>query len=295
MDFSFFFGPNKTHFVFYENGMVEAGSTMPFHGIVSRGLFNKLRENNVPNEVWYNNAHLLEREDLNSDSNVQDLLMLKEYAAECKVLSFSESAACAKLYIENYFDGLKAKNIAKCEIWNIKEGHISSVWKVSFFDSSSKENHFIINVARDYEAGIELKITSENMKAIAEHYPYINMAKVYDIRKILLNYNDNPYEVVATRNEWIEDTYEIHMVKDKLNGKEQYLLVERFLTKEGSPAHISSIYGRRFSEEESAKIKDDIDLFLNNASKCLSHTPNLNINDGDVVWDGENTVVIAIH
>lgn len=273
--------------------MVGAGKTIPFHGIISRGLLNKLKENNVPNEVWLNKAHLLER-DLNSDSNVQDLLMLKEYAADCKVLSFSQSSACAKLYMENYFDSLQAKNITQCDIWNIKEGHTSSVWKVSFFDSSSKENHFIINVARDYEAGIELKTTSEKMKAIAEHYPHLNMARVYDIRKILLNYNDNPYEVVVTINQWIEDSYEIHVVKDKLNGKEQYLLVERFLTKEGSPAHISSIYGRRFTEEESAKIKDDRDIFLTNASKWLSYIPNLNINDGDVVWDGKNAIVVAV-
>jgi len=48
------------------------------------------------------------------------------------------------------------------------------------------------------------------------------------------------------------------------------------------------------SEEESAKIKDDIALFLTNASKCLSHIANLNINDGDVVWDGEKAIVVAI-
>ena len=294
MDFSFFFGPDKTPFAFHENGMVGAGTTIPFHGIISRGLLNKLKENNVPNEVWHNNAHLLEMEDWYSDSNVQYLLTLKEYAADCKVLSFSQSSACVKLYMENYFDCSDAKNIAQCEIWNIKEGHTSSVWKVSFFDSDSKENQFIINVARDYEAGIELKTTFEQMKAIAERSPHINMAKVYDIRKILLNYNDNPYEVVVTINQWIEDSYEIHVVKDKLNGKEQYLLVERFLTKDGSPAHISSIYGRRFSEEESAKIKDDIDLFLTTASKCLSHIPILNINYGDVVWDGKKATIVAV-
>ncbi len=37
------------------------------------------------------------------------------------------------------------------------------------------------------------------MQAIAKHCSHINMAKVYDIRKILLNCNDNSDEVAAIK------------------------------------------------------------------------------------------------
>jgi hypothetical protein len=292
MDFSFFFGPDKTPFVLHENSMAEAASAIPFHGIISRGLLNKFKENNLSFTVWYENAHLLERDGLNNDSDDRNLLKLREYTAECRVLSFSQSAACAKLFIEKYCADLTAENTARCEIWNLKEGHTSSVWKVSIFDSNSKAYHFVVNVARDNEAGFELENASERMKAIAEHCPDINMAKVYDIQKILSDDDDNPYEVVITKNEWIEDSSEIHMINDKVSGKEQYILVERFLTKEDAPSQVTSIGGRRFSDEESSKIKADIDLFLNNASSDFSL--NININNGDVVWDGERAIVIAI-
>ncbi len=294
MDFNFFFGPDKTSFMLSENGMVEENSTMPFHGIISRGLLNKLIDSNVSNEVWYNNAVSLERENLNSDLNSEDLLLLCKYAAECKTLTFGQSAICVKLYMVNYFDKLLTEEIADCEIWNIKEGHTSSVWNVSFVDSSSKEIQFIINVARDYEAGIELKETSEIMQSISNQCPNVNMAEVYDIRKILLNNCDKPYKVVVTRNEFIENSYEIHEVSNNQNGMNEYLLVERFLTKENNPAQIFSIYGRRFSEDEQNKIKNNIDLFITSASKCISHIPTINVNEGDVVWDGERAIVVAV-
>lgn len=292
MELAFFYGPDKIPFRLKEKGMVESDSAIPFHGIISRGLLAKFIKEGLTNQTWYKYSHLIGQTAL--ENQEPDLIQLQEYARECGVLSFGHSTTCVKLFIENYCNDLITEDNAQCEIWNIKEGHTSSVWKISIFDSNSKEHHFIINVARDYEAGIELKTTSEQMIAIAEHCPNTNMAKVYEIQKILLNYNDNLFEVIVTRNEWIKDSYEIHTVKDTLNEKEKYLLVERFLTKEDTPSQITSIYGRRFSEEESIKIKADIDFFLNNASSRLSPTPTLNINDGDVVWNGERAIVIAV-
>ncbi len=284
----FYFGPDKTPFILGQS------DPMPFHGIVSRGLLKKLIENNIRNEVWCNNTHLLERDCLDSDSTSHDLLKLREFAAECKVLSFGQSTACAKRYLENYFNKLLHNDDGLCEIWNIKEGHTSSVWKVSYFGSSFHENHFILNVARDHEAGIELEITSEKMMRIAECYPDINMAKVYDIRKIPLIYNNKPCEVVVTRNEWINNSYEIHFRKNKQTGKYDFLMVDRFFTSENNPAYITSILGRIFTNEEVNIIRNEIKLFITKATACLAEKPKIDINDGDVVWDGEKAIVIAI-
>lgn len=255
-----------------------------------KGLLNKLKENNVSNEVWYKNAHLLEREDLNCGSNVQDLLILKEYAAECKVLSFRQSAACVKLYVEKYFAGLEASHIAKCEIWNIKEGHTSSVWKVAFA-SEEKFDSFAVNVARDEEAGIALKASSEKMKIIGIKFPEINLAKVLDI--YALQDRSLPSLVVITRNEWIDNSYEIHSRKNK-TGEDELLMVERFLTSKNNPAYITSVLGRIFTAEEVRNIKKEINIFLTKATAYLPGKPEININDGDVVWDGEKAIVVAI-
>jgi len=270
--------------------MVGAVTTMPFHGIISKGLLNKLRENNIPNEVWLNNAHLLEK-DLNSDLNLQDLLTLKEYAADCKVLSFSQSATCVKRYMEKYIDGLKANNIIQCEIWNIKEGHASSVWKVTIV-SIEKIEHFAVNIARDDEGGISLMESSEKLKIIGSQFPKINLAKVLDI--YVLQDISLPSQVVITKNEWIDNSYEVHSRKNKQTGEEELLMVERFLTSENNPTYITSVLGRIFTTEEVKKIQNKINIFLTKAAACLPEKPEININDGDVVWNGRKAIVVAI-
>lgn len=293
MRFHFFFGPDMVEFVPSDKGTSKSDTGVPFHGIISRGLLNRMIEKKVGNEVWYQNAHRLDTLVFEKESSDADASMLGKLANECRVLSFGQSAFCARLFIENHCKEMNKFDDADCEIWNIKEGHTSSVWKITILNpQDSREHQFVINVARDYEAGVELETTSEKMKAIAEHCPDINIAKVLDIQKIPLNYNEALVEVVVTKNEWIENSYEIHAAKDKLDGKEQYVLVERFLTKEESPSQITSIYGRRFSTEESIRIRRDIESFLNRASSFASTS--LNINEGDVVWNSQNAVVVAI-
>lgn len=292
MNYNFFFGFEKTPFILYNNGVIKSNPSTPFHGIISLGLYNKLNKQKINSEIWHKNAHKLEFSELENDSSDAALSMLKECAKECKVLSFAQSALCAKLYVENYCKELTTGNEGYCEIWSIKEGHTSSVWKITIINSDLKELHFIINVARDYKAGFELKTTSIKMRDMVKHCPNINMAKVYDIQKVYLNYDNTPLEVIVTRNECIKNSYEIHSTINKANGKEQYLLVEKFLTDIDHPSQITSIYGRKFSEKEEIKIKNDIDFFLTNAKKIIP--TDININEGDTVWDGKKATVIAI-
>lgn len=289
MEFTFFFGADKTPFALYKNGVVQASLSTPFHGIISLGMLNKMRENNVKAELWHNHAHFLEDKSLGHNINTKDLLMLKKYATECKMLSFGMSSASVKLYLEKHF--AKDHNITKCEIWNIKEGHISSVWKVAV-SSRKKTKLFAINVARDNKAGIALKTSSEKIKAICNRYPEINLAKVFDI--YTLQDKLLPGKVVITRNEWIDNSYEIHSRKNKHTQKDELLMVERFLTSENRPCHITSILGRIFTPKEVQKIQNDINTFLTKAATCLPQKPEININNGDVVWDGEKAIVVAI-
>lgn len=290
MDVRFFFGPDKIPFGVQENGMVDEASIIPFHGIISRGLISKLQDNQIHPEVWNRYAHLLD----SGSSNNPEFRRLRKLASECKVLSFGQSALCAKRFVESYPDDLFAADHLQCDLWNLKEGHTSSVWKASVFDQNLEEHHFIVNVSRDYMAGLELEKTSRQMQGIAAQCPNINMAKVQDIQKLLVNDDNDTFEVVATRNEWIENAFEIHALKIEPNGKEQLVLVERFLTEADDPSHITSIHGRKLTETESLAIENDIALFLTAASLTESPIPGLNINEGDVVWNGSRAIVVAI-
>lgn len=284
----FYFGPDKIPFRLNDKGMVEKNSTMPFHGIISRGLLNRFIAKDIKGEKWHQYAHILFDE--NSCVSDSDLEILRSDILECKVLSFDQSALCVKEYVEQSLIEQDKKDV-QIELWNIKEGHTSSVWKTSVI-SDGKEEIFVVNVARDYDAGIELKKISEKLVAIENAFPDINLAKVIEISSVKCD--TLPFLVTVTRNEWVNDSWEIHCRKNKINGKDELLLIERFLRDNNDPSKITSVVGRIFSDIETKTIYEYINHFLTKAATCLTEKPLLNINHGDIVWDGEKAVIVAI-
>lgn len=286
MKFNYFFGPDKLPFAISAEGKIQQETSTPFHGIISRGLLNHYTKHNHGCFIWNTHSHLLEYG--TDELQNEEWLTLKQNAIQCGVLSFAESTLAAKTYLEK-FACRQSRTTDLCELWNIKEGHTSSVWKVTL----ANEESFVLNIARDQMAGDELKALSTNLKKITDEGDASNLAKVYDIAEI----EDErlPIKVVVTKNEWVNDSFEIHSRINVKTNQEELLLVERFITDAQKPAEITSILGRVFSAAETQKIKNEISFFLTQATTCLSHTPVLNINDGDVVWNGEKAVVIAIN
>ncbi|MBT1704921.1 hypothetical protein [Chryseosolibacter indicus] len=287
MEFRFYFGPDKIPFRLLDNGMVETSSTMPFHGIISRGMLDKFQEQNITCDYWFKYALHLEYHDPQIYLT-DDFERIYKYFLECRVLSFSQSAFCAQQYIISSYEYRRLKD-ARVEVWNIKEGHTSSVWKVTMDDELHSET-FIVNVARDRKAGEELKETSEVLQRIATECPDAGIAKVLDIYSF--SHHDLPCSTIITRNEWVDDAFEIHQRKTGEKGVE-FILVNRFITSKNNPAQITSVLGRIFSTEESEKIKSGLNDIL---SKATRFHPNVkvDINDGDLVWNGERAIAVAL-
>jgi hypothetical protein len=291
MEFCFFYGPDKIPFSIDGEKIVLSDYSIPFHGIISKGLLIKLEEEGVNSKIWYKYAHLVGNN--NTLEQELDLTRLQKCVYGCEALSFSSSAISVKIYVDTFIAKSSKDEQLTCEIWNVKEGHTSSVWKVTIINTNNLIlDQFVINVARDRAAGIELQSTAEKMITIAENCPGINMAKVYGIEKVSLNYFHEIIDIVITRNEWIPDAREIHFFPGNERQAEQYVLVERFLTSHDRPSQITSIHGRKFTESESNQIKDDIAFFLANACKVLPTC--INLNEGDVVWTGKKAVIVAI-
>lgn len=295
MKYCFFFGPDKTPFEI-ENSGISEHSAIPFHGIVSRGLLNTLIKEDPRGTLWHQYAHMLDEIiQLQSESvSIPELKRLSEYATANNVLTFRQSALCAKKYIEMFSNSHENSNNLICELWNIKEGHTSSVWKCSFPLNNGTQlfEEFVLNVARDATAGIELKESSIKMQEIAASCPGTNMARVLEIQSVSLDYNGSEIEVIVTKNECVDNCFEIHKIYDDKSNQEHLLLVERFLINQNNPARITSIFGRRFTDIESNKIKNDIKYFINNIPSDFK--AEINIHEGDVVWDGKRAVVVAI-
>lgn len=288
MDCQYYFGPDKLAFTVQKNGRVVTNSNLPFHGIISRGLLNYFIQHKLSSELWYQYAMHLTNSHF--EINNKGFHTIKKYAEKAQVLSFGQSAYCVQQYVSAYCKngGIKANQV---ELWQIKEGHISSVWKVTI-TSPEETELFCVNVARDNVASIKLQESSEKMKIIGDKYPKINLAKVYAID--VLKDKSLPTNVVIARNEWIPDSYEIHNRRNKNTGELEWLMVDRFLTNENSPALITSVLGRVFTSQLAQQIENEINYFLTQSMTCLITGPTINIKDGDVVWNGEKAIVVAL-
>lgn len=290
MELLFYFGPEKVSFQLSEDGVVESLSAIPFHGIISRGLLQRFIEFNIESTLWFSNAHRLF--DKNLKAPEETLQVLREHAIQSKVLSFDNSANVVKKYVLTYCEKYSKKSIETIECWNIKEGHTSSVWKVTL-KGEKKSESFVLNVARDFEAGKELKQSSEKLKLVGVQIPSVNCAKVYEV--VTIEDEMLPAPVIVTRNELVKDSFEIHTRNNMTTKKQEFLLVERFLTNADNPSQITSVLGRLFSSKETKKIEKEIKNFITKATSALKEELQVSINDGDVVWDGKKAIIVAIN
>lgn len=266
------------------------GSSTPFHGIISRGLLRRFRQNGTPSATWLAYAHRIDDGPEEAD---EQLAAIRNEAWQCAVLTFGQSALAAQRYVESYCATELNSEPALCELWNVKEGHTSSVWHVAIVGQSSVGGSpFVVNVARDREAGHELERTSRKMQAIARRCPRVNMAKVWSADTVRIAYFGESLDVPVTRNEWVPDSYEIHRVTDQVAGRDRYLMIERFLAPADRPSHVRSIRGREFTARECRRIQGDINSFLTDARRQCP--VDIDLNDGDVVWNGRQAIVVAI-
>ncbi|WP_189530676.1 hypothetical protein [Paludibacterium paludis] len=240
-----------------------------------------MRQAAEPFAPWEAYGHLLHDR---RAARSRELARWRRAADECGVLSFARSAACAQRYVARYAGG----RATRCELWNVKEGHTSSVWRVRLATDGAMEE-FALNVARDRLAGEELARTSETMHRIAEAWPDANLARVRDIARVSLAKDAAP--VVVTRNEWIADSFELHRLPAPGEDPGPLVAVERFLADDGAPSRPRRILGRRLTGDECGQVERDVGGFLAHTARLGAR---LDINDGDLVWNGQRAIVIAI-
>jgi hypothetical protein len=281
-ELAFFHGPDKTPI--YRG----PGDAEPFHGVISRGLLAAVASGRLGHADWRECAHRLFDD---SKPDMSALLALREEARQRRVLSFRQSAAAVRRYVDRCLGEKRLRFGCACEVWNIKEGHTSSVWRVAIRGDDA-DDEFVVNVARDAEAGMELLATAETMRSIAAAKPDLNMAKVIDAGTTTIEYFDGTIEVAVTRNELVPNALEVHRGTHRVTGLPTYVVIERFVTSEDHPSEIRSLVGRVLQPAECRKLESNIERFLAAASQC--GTVALDINEGDVVWDGADAVVIAI-
>jgi hypothetical protein len=292
--FAFRFGPDRLAVRVRGDGSIEPGEQTPFHGIISRGLLAVVRGSEELAAAWARHAHRLHA---GPDGGPADggLRALREAARACGVLGLGHSAACAREYVARYCWRSAPDGPAAVELWNLKEGHTSSVWHVAVrARGAARPEEFVVNVARDAAAGEELLATSRAMRRIARAWPGANMARVLDVAAVDPGLPGMRGPVPVTRNEWVADSHEIHRLGCAAPGEGggDLVLVERFVARPGEPWRTRSIVGRRLDAAQRRRVEDDVRRFEERVGERFA--VGVDLGDGDVVWNGKRAIVVAV-
>jgi hypothetical protein len=256
----------------------------PFHGIVSLGL----REHPACTpDGWREAAPLL-------DTLPRAGGVLDDAARDCGVLSFDDSLAAAEHAASEYGNGS-----AVAELWNLKEGHTTSVWCATY-ECAADDNdprRIVLNVARDDLASRELEQATATYSEMVERAPDIAAARVLAIWKLRRD-GDGGEPVTVVAQKWIDDAYEINALPAGADSRGQLCAVERFITDPAQPARICSVRGGRLTAEEHGRVGACVALLLRQGASYDSDLgawslPRFVVNHGDWVWQHDRALAVA--
>jgi hypothetical protein len=214
MQISIVHGPDRL-------AVAPGSANVPFHGIVSRGLVDRM----TPSE-WVEVAPRIEA---------------TAWGAE--TLSYSDSAAIATAYIDEHAGGVldtlgHRHAVRRWELWSCKEGHTASIWCASGFPANGAPPvRFCLNIARDQAAAAELKATADILVAAGERNPS-GVVRVLDCRHMP---GPRTERVPVITTNWI-DGWELHALPNAQAREEGRLVaVARFLFSDGNPVRTARV------------------------------------------------------
>lgn len=218
-----------------------------------------------------------------------------ELAQSCKVLRFEESTAAVNNFVRQHlkevFKCLEAPfgldQVEQVEIWNIKEGHTASVWKVTVLPiPPGNPIHFVLNVARDVAAGQELLLSASVLQCLKPRILSVNIARV--LMKTHVPAFDGIPNISVIAQEWIDDAYELGFLEERATGERRLFAIERFLTTPDEPGRIVSVAGHRLDPPEHNRIIFEV-LMATLEGATFDHDcdgvtiPSFELNEGDWV------------
>lgn len=190
----------------------------PFHGIIGRGL---LESGACDPQRWVEIApdldHLLCAAD-GTSAETPDVVV--RAARDVGTLTFDQSIDTARAAAERTLP----VGADRIELWNVKEGHTSSVWSARTPDGDA----VAINVARDRIAGAELRSSGEQLLRSATGVP---------VAAVLDHFVVDGTDVLVQR--WLKGATEINLALRR--GERVLAAVHRFVTDPADPARIQHL------------------------------------------------------
>jgi hypothetical protein len=278
----------------------------PFYGIISRGLLNALQAADKPVDWALYNAWLdpALAGDPQAEGRVPNDLL--DLARSCRVLRFEESTLVAEGFLRQHLDevllslgvAFSPDQIERVEVWNLKEGHTSSVWRVTVVPAGGEAPvRFALNVARDTAAGKELLASAAILEDVGRRTSELCMARVL-VKALVPICEGNQSQVPVVAQEWIDDACELGFLKERRSQRRRLYAIERFVTADDEPGRIDSVQGYRLKPDEHDRVVNEIvtttlmsSVFDLDRDQVV--IPCFEINEGDWAWNGEHAYLVA--
>jgi hypothetical protein len=288
MNWSIVHGPERIPVVLDAGTCLSPEAILPFHHIISRGLLIAAESRRLPPQQWPVVAPFLDQAlggiDRSAVPHLNNWLVL---AKQCGVLPHTASARCALEFVRTHGvtiagtlleHPLDEASIESCELWSIKEGHTSSVWVATIaLRATPQPIRFVVEVARDFEAGRELVDVATELGALGVRNPS-RVVRVLGRSEIPLP----AWNVPVIANTWIPEGFEIHVLRDG-----RAVAIERFASDPAEPARAASFAirdGLQSDDLWAAMLLSWIALGDWRRPEGPVLLPNVQINEGDWVF-----------
>jgi hypothetical protein len=231
------------------------------------------------------------------------------------VLSYAQSFAAARVFVEAHLDGSAARSweelaalatggavtggppVVSMDFWSVREGHTSSVWRVALRCAGGAEVVLCLNVARDRESGRELVWTAQEMRRLHAIAPG-SVLGVLACETLVGQTAGGPAPIPVVAVPWLEGAQELQVVRDPPRDSGLFLIVDRF------EARGSASPGRQFPlgqildpDASEALFREQLALRVKLTrfeDDGAASTPFFEMNEGDLVWRDGLVTAIAV-
>ena len=264
----------------------------PFFGIVSRGMLPVLRGAPIDWTRW---SPLLDVELAAADrSPGAGVSPLVGAARRRGVLTFADSALAAQMFVEERL-ATRIDLSQPLELWNVREGHTASVWRLSGQDHEGAPMLLALNVSRDDVAADELASSADQLEAAAERCGPVIADVVARDRVTLPGPRDLRPLVVA--QEWVRGAAELAFLPLRRGGRRLHA-VTAWTTADDDPGRIVGAEGAELGDAEHVRAARQITTCLLTLAVRVDSgrvdVPRVDLDDGDWMWGPDGLRLVAL-
>jgi hypothetical protein len=239
-----------------------------------------------------------------------------EACLDRRVITYAQSFSAVREFIRQHIEG-RAKRTWRelaqlttgedsgsilpdqCELWSVREGHTSSVWRVELRSRAHRTAAVLgLNVARDQDSAKELLSTSQEMRRLHSLDPATVLGVLAE-ETVEIRSAGGQIRLPVVAVPWIERARELQVVRDTEARSGRFIAVDEFVPRHnGDPAGRQRASGQLLSPGFSEALwRDQLSCRVRLTrfdDDLTATTPFFEINEGDLVLDANVIKAISV-